>query len=69
MAAKALLAAGIKKGDHVGIFSGNSSAYPELFFASSHVGAALVVLNCTYTTAEFVSAVQNAGTGKLPMPY
>jgi acyl-CoA synthetase (AMP-forming)/AMP-acid ligase II len=59
--AKGLIAAGIRKGDNIGILAGNCPPYVELFFAASHVGAALVVVNCTYTPAELMSALKHSG--------
>lgn len=60
--AKGLLASGIQPGDHVGVLAGNCPQYVELLFATSHVGAALVVLNNTYTASELESAVSSAST-------
>ncbi|TVY32606.1 putative acyl-CoA synthetase [Lachnellula occidentalis] len=60
--AKGLLAAGICRGDNIGIFAGNCPPYFELFFAAaSHIGAALVVLNCTYTPSELAFALKHSG--------
>jgi acyl-CoA synthetase (AMP-forming)/AMP-acid ligase II len=59
--AKGLLAAGIQKGDHVGILAGNCPPYVELLFATSHIGAALVVLNNTYTPSELKFALKHSG--------
>ncbi len=58
--AKGLLASGIQQGDHVGVLAGNCPQYVELLFATSHVGAALVVLNNTYASSELESAVRAA---------
>jgi long-chain acyl-CoA synthetase len=60
--AKGLLSAGICRGDRIGIFAGNCPSYVELLFAASHVGAALVVLNYTYTPAELKSALSHSGS-------
>jgi non-ribosomal peptide synthetase component F len=62
--AKGLLAAGVQNGDRIGIFAGNVPAYVELFFAASHVGAALVVFNTTYTPLELKSALKHSGSSK-----
>lgn len=59
--AKGLLAAGIRRGDNIGIFAGNCPPYVELFFAASHIGAALVVLNCTYSPSELKYALKHSG--------
>lgn len=58
--AKGLLASGIQQGDHIGVLAGNCPPYVELLFATSHVGAALVVLNNTYAPSELESAVRAA---------
>jgi AMP-binding enzyme len=63
--AQGLRAIGIGHGDRVGIFAGNIPAYVELFFASSHVGAAYVVFNTTYTPKELQFALQHSG--RLPL--
>jgi acyl-CoA synthetase (AMP-forming)/AMP-acid ligase II len=60
--AKGLLSAGICRGDRIGIFAGNCPSYVELLFAASHVGALLVVLNCTYTITELKSALSHSGS-------
>jgi long-chain acyl-CoA synthetase len=62
--AKGLLAAGVQNGDRIGIFAGNIPAYVELFYAASHVGAALVVFNTTYTPLELKSALKHSGSSK-----
>lgn len=66
--AKGLLAAGISRGDHIGILAGNCPAYVEILFAASHVGAALVVLNSTYTPAELKSALKHSGRKDIVAP-
>jgi len=58
---KGLIASGITRGDNIGVFAGNCSAFVELMFASSYVGAALVLLNCSYTAVELKSAVKHSG--------
>lgn len=59
--AKGLIAAGVRKGDNIGILAGNCPPYVELFFAASHVGAALVVVNSTYTPTELMAALKHSG--------
>jgi acyl-CoA synthetase (AMP-forming)/AMP-acid ligase II len=59
--ARGLFSAGIRPGDNIGIFAGNCPPYVELFFAASHAGAALVVLNSTYTAVELKSALKHSG--------
>ncbi len=58
--AKGLLAAGVQNGDHIGVMAGNCPPYVELLFAAAHVGAALVVLNYTYTPPELKSALEHS---------
>jgi len=55
--ARGLLAAGIARGDVVGIFAGNCAQYVELFFACGRLGAILAVLNTTYTPDELRHAL------------
>lgn len=62
--AKGLISAGVRSGDNIGILAGNCPQYIELFFAASHVGAALVVLNTMYTPGELKSAAKHSG----PLP-
>ena len=62
--AKGLLAAGVQNGDRIRIFAGNVPAYVEPFLAASHVGAALVVFNATYTPLELKSALKHSGSSK-----
>ncbi|TVY68689.1 putative acyl-CoA synthetase [Lachnellula suecica] len=59
--AKGLIAAGVRNGDNIGILAGNCPPYVELLFATSHIGAALVVLNSTYTPLELHSALKLSG--------
>ncbi|CZR54814.1 related to long-chain-fatty-acid-CoA ligase [Phialocephala subalpina] len=58
--AKGLMAAGIVRGDHIGVMAGNCLPYVELLFAASHVGAVLVVFNNTYTALELKSALKHS---------
>ncbi|KAF5544237.1 4-coumarate ligase [Fusarium napiforme] len=57
VAAKALLNAGLKYGDTVGIFAGNRFEYIELFLASARIGCPFVVFNTTNSPHELCSAV------------
>ena len=61
-AAKGLLSGGVRHGDRIGILAGNCSPYVELLFAASHIGAVLVVFNCSYTSAELSSALVHSGS-------
>ena len=57
--ATALLAAGLRSGDTVGIFASNVFQYLEVFCAAARVGCPSVSLNATYTPVEVVSAVKH----------
>lgn len=59
--ARGLISTGIRPGDNIGILAGNCPPCVELFFAASHVGAALVILNNTYTPAELELALKHSG--------
>jgi acyl-CoA synthetase (AMP-forming)/AMP-acid ligase II len=61
IAAKALLNAGLKQGDAVGIFAGNRYEYIELFLASARIGCPFVVFNTTNSPHELCSAVARSG--------
>lgn len=50
--ARALLAAGIGKGDHVGILMPNSVEWAVAWFATTRIGAVAVPLNTFYKAAE-----------------
>jgi fatty-acyl-CoA synthase len=59
---RALLAAGIGKGDRVGLWSPNCAEWTHLQFATARAGAILVNLNPAYRTHELAYALQQAGT-------
>lgn len=50
--AKGLLAIGIKKGDHVGIWARNVPEWLTLMFATAKIGAVLVTINTNYKIHE-----------------
>ena len=50
--AKGLLAIGIKKGDHVGIWAKNVPDWLTFMFATAKVGAVLVTVNTAYKSHE-----------------
>jgi acyl-CoA synthetase (AMP-forming)/AMP-acid ligase II len=50
--ARALLAAGIGKGDHVGILMPNSVEWAVAWFATTRIGAVAVPLNTFYKATE-----------------
>ncbi len=51
--AKALLATGLKKGDHIAIWATNVPEWLLLQFAAARIGAVLVTLNTSYQSSEF----------------
>lgn len=59
--AKGLIALGVKRGDRIGIFAGNSARYVELLFAASRAGASSVVLNNVYSSSEIQRVLSNTG--------
>jgi long-chain acyl-CoA synthetase len=54
----------MKKGDRVGILSGNCDRYIELFFGATLMGVIVVVLNNTYTPIECVSSLEHSGKSR-----
>ena len=59
--AKAILEAGLKHGDCVGIMAGNCYQYIELFLGAARIGCPFVVFNNTYTPKELCAAVSISG--------
>jgi fatty-acyl-CoA synthase len=59
---RAVLAAGIGKGDRVGLWSPNCAEWTHLQFATARAGAILVNLNPAYRTHELAYALQQSGT-------
>ena len=59
--ALALLAAGIEKGDRVGIWSPNCAEWVLVQYATARVGAILVNLNPAYRTHEVAYALNQSG--------
>ncbi len=58
---RGLIAAGIEKGDRVGIWGPNSARWTILQYATAKVGAILVNVNPAYRTHEFSYAVNQSG--------
>ncbi|WPH04751.1 hypothetical protein R9X50_00764600 [Acrodontium crateriforme] len=56
--ARYMLARGIRASDRVAILAGNRAEYAAVFFACMRIGAILVILNNTYTSAEAKYALQ-----------
>lgn len=63
--ARYLLDNGIGAGDRVAILAGNRVEYASVFFACMRIGAILVILNNTYTSAEAQYALQYTGMLKI----
>src|SRR5215210_2936393 len=66
-AARAFLAAGVRKGDRVGIWAPNRHEWVVTQFATARVGAILVTINPAYKAAELEYAVTAAGVSVLVM--
>ena len=59
--ARALIGAGIEKGDRVGIWGPNSAEWTLVQLATAKVGAVLVNVNPSYRTHEFTYAANQSG--------
>src|SRR5580765_3817494 len=59
--ARGLLAAGIEKGDRIGIWGPNSARWTITQYATAKIGAILVNVNPSYRTHEFSYAVNQSG--------
>ena len=59
--ARAMLAAGIGKGDRVGIWSPNCAEWVFVQFASARIGAILVTINPAYRAVELEYVLRQAG--------
>ncbi|MGH3355765.1 MAG: AMP-binding protein [Nocardioidaceae bacterium] len=59
--ARALIAAGIAKGDRVGIWSPNTAEWTTVQYATAKVGAILVNVNPSYRTHELSFVVNQSG--------
>jgi fatty-acyl-CoA synthase len=59
--ARALLAAGLEKGDRVGIWSPNDAEWVLVQYATAQVGIVLVNINPAYRTHEVKYALQQSG--------
>jgi fatty-acyl-CoA synthase len=67
LAARALLAHGVHKGDRVGIWAPNRYEWVVVQFATARVGAILVTINPAYKPAELEYALRKAGVSLLLM--
>ena len=57
--AKALLGIGLKKGDHIGIWSLNSSRWVLLALGAAQIGVVFVPINAAYKQDELAYMVRN----------
>ncbi len=64
-AAKSLLAAGIRRGDRVGVLLGNQHEWVVMALAASYIGAAFVPLNTWYKATELAWTIRHCGLGIL----
>ncbi|MFW5987483.1 MAG: AMP-binding protein, partial [Methanohalophilus sp.] len=58
--AKGLLALGLKKGDHIGIWARNVPDWLTFLFATSKIGAVLVTVNTAYRSHELAYVVKQS---------
>ena len=58
--AKGLLAIGVKKGDHVGVWARNVPEWLTLMFATAKIGAVLVTINTNYKSHELEYLVKQS---------
>src|ERR671933_2452607 len=65
LAARGLLARGVRKGDRVGIWSPNRFEWVVVQYATARIGAILVNITPAYRTAELEYALCQSGTSTL----
>jgi fatty-acyl-CoA synthase len=65
LAARGLLARGVRKGDRVGIWAPNRAEWAVIQFATARIGAILVTINPAYKAAELEYALAKAGVSVL----
>ena len=58
--ARCLLAIGLRRGDHFGVWATNVPEWVTLQFATARIGAVLVTINPSYRTSELAHAVRQA---------
>src|SRR5919206_1759641 len=63
--ARALTAAGVRKGDRVGIWSPNNAEWVVVQFATAKIGAILVNVNPSYRAHELEYALRQSGCSLL----
>jgi len=67
LAARGLMAHGVKKGDRVGIWAPNRYEWTVLQYATARIGAILVNLNPAYRTAELEYALRQSSVSFLAL--
>jgi fatty-acyl-CoA synthase len=67
LAARALMAGGVRKGDRVGIWAPNRYEWVVTQFATARIGAILVTINPAYKANELEYALHKAGVSVLVM--
>ncbi len=60
LVARSLLALGLRRGDHFGVWATNVPEWVALQFATARIGAVLVTINPSYRTNELAHAVRQA---------
>jgi fatty-acyl-CoA synthase len=65
LAARGLLARGVRKGERVGIWSPNRYEWVVLQYATARIGAILVNINPAYKTSELSYALRQSGASTL----
>ena len=63
--ARGLVAAGVDKGDRVGIWSPNRSEWVQVQYATARLGAVLVTINPAYRAHELAYVLEQSGTSLL----
>ena len=63
--AKGLIALGIQKGEHVGIWATNYAEWVVAQFATAKIGAVLVTINPAYRTQELEYLLKQSDTSSL----
>lgn len=63
--AAAMVALGVRRGDHVGILMGNSVAWVTLFYAAAYIGAVTVPINTRFRLDELRYCLRQADVATL----
>ena len=64
-AARAMVAVGIKPGDHIGILMGNNADWVTLFFGAAMIGAVTVPVNTRFKASELAFCLKQADVSAL----